>query len=103
MEPRRSDMEIGFQRLLAYLSETRPRKWIAYVSAFLILYTTIHYLYSLVFAFFLLILNLTSYPVHNLFSNLIIFSLVTTAISIILPLILTMLVFLWLNRIVRSD
>ena len=97
----RTEFEAGLRRILAYTGEKRHRRRIALAVVFVIIFTTIHYLYSIAYTSLIFLLNMTSFPWNEFIPDLVTFSLITFAASLILPLTVSTIVFVMLIRIVR--
>ena len=93
--------EASLLRVLTYICEIRHRRRTALAVVFVIIFTTIHYIYSIAYTSLFFLLNLISFPLHEFISDLVTFSLITFAVSLILPLIISTVVFVWLIRIFR--
>ncbi len=91
------ECEAGLRRVLAYLSEKRYRKWIAYVMIFSIIYaalaTVLNYSFSLLFPPF--------FSFGKSFPSMAALVFYGYA-SRLVPLAITVLIFLKLRRIYRS-
>ena len=96
-ESPQSDFEAGFQRILAYLSEKRYRRWIAYVMVFVVIYSSFVTLFGYIGSF--LIPPLLSPDAS--FPSLAALKLWAYAMRII-PLPITLLIFLKLRTVYRN-
>ena len=92
-----SDFEAGFQRILAYLSEKRYRRWVAYVLIFAIIYaalaTVLNYSFSLLLPPFFS--SSKSFPSM---AALVFYGYA----SRLVPLAITLLIFLKLHKIYKT-
>ena len=100
-----AECEAGLRRVLAYICAQRHRRLIAFTAVFLLLFSVVQMpvsilvsiLYPIVFA------ALGKFAPNDIFSSPTIFGLVSAMVNLILPLIITLLIFMQIRKIYRND
>ena len=98
-----AECEAGLRRILAYICEKRYRRWIAAAILFLGLFTAIQVPFSVGSWFFFVASALASYfNLYGIFPDPALFGLSLSALTLLLPLIITTIIFIWLVRIYNT-
>ena len=97
-EPSPSDFEAGLLRILAYLSEKPHRRWIAYALIFSIIYAALATVLSYSFTFLFPPFSSLGISFPNMAAALVFYGYA----SRLVPLAITVLIFLKLRKIYRT-
>ena len=99
-EPSGSDHEAGLRRVLAHISEKPHRRFIAYAIAFVLMFSALETLFSLAYVLVGLLSGVIS--AIGISPNRVILYEASLLITLVLPLVFTILIFIWLSRLCRT-
>ncbi len=90
--------EASLRCLIAYIWEKRHRRLAVYTIAFLVIFSALERLFSSAFSLFtILLMAVVRLSVSDIYPNSTVLGLALSVITLILPLALTILVFIWLS------